>query len=295
MNLFHIEYFLAACRCKSINKASEQLTISRPAISKAIRDLEAEFGVTLLERRTTGIVLTVAGKIFYEKCLTIEKNLEELSAEMHGIRTASSDIGNRRIQIGLSYFAAHYIFPKHYPDFISRHPNIIVETREMFHTSSVNLLENNEVDVCIEMPPVPPCGPSSIGFIEISSSALFFCCHKEHRLANRESVFLDELKDESFICLGTPQFYTPFSKCSWTPNVKYKTAQFSVMRQMLSKGIYTTIQPREFVTDIENTVSIPIDDHSRYPIYLMWNNTVRHNMAFEVLLEYVNSLIKNPQ
>ena len=293
MNLFHIEYFLAACRCKSINKASEQLTISRPAISKAIRDLEAEFGVTLLERRTTGIVLTEAGKIFYEKCLTVEKTLEDLDNEMHGIRTASSDIGNRRITIGLSYLAAHYIFPKHYPDFISRHPNIIVETREMFHTSSVNLLENNEVDVCIEMPPAPPCEPNNIGFIEIGSSELLFCCHKGHRLAGRSSVSLDELKDESFICLGSPRFYTPFSNCSWTPNVKYKTAQFSVMRQMLSKGIYTTIQPREFVADIENTVSIPIDGHFKYPIYLMWNNTVRHNMAFDVLLEYVRSLIKN--
>ena len=50
MKLSHLEYFSAVCRLGSTTQAAAALSISQPAISAAIRDLENEFGVLLFVR-----------------------------------------------------------------------------------------------------------------------------------------------------------------------------------------------------------------------------------------------------
>jgi DNA-binding transcriptional LysR family regulator len=80
MKFFHMEYFLATCRSGSISKASDKLLVTRPAVSKALRELEAEYGVSLISRTTAGISLTEAGKALFDNCQKIESILEELQS-----------------------------------------------------------------------------------------------------------------------------------------------------------------------------------------------------------------------
>ena len=54
MTLNQLKYFCETCRCHSITAAANQLFETQPAISLAIRELEAEFGITLLHDSTTG-------------------------------------------------------------------------------------------------------------------------------------------------------------------------------------------------------------------------------------------------
>lgn len=54
MTLNQLKYFCETCRCHSITAAANQLFVTQPAISLAIRELEAEFGITLLHDSTTG-------------------------------------------------------------------------------------------------------------------------------------------------------------------------------------------------------------------------------------------------
>lgn len=62
MKLLQLRYFYAACQYKNITEASRALYVSQPAITNAIRDLEKEFGVTLLQRLNRGFQLTEEGE-----------------------------------------------------------------------------------------------------------------------------------------------------------------------------------------------------------------------------------------
>ena len=57
MKLTQLRYFQAACRCGGVTAAAELLHISQPSVSAAIKELEAEFGLSLLDRQRRGFSL----------------------------------------------------------------------------------------------------------------------------------------------------------------------------------------------------------------------------------------------
>lgn len=69
MNSNQLEYFLTVCRTNNISTASEELFLTRQALSKSIQALEDEVGVELFVRRNTGLYLTEAGTILREFAL----------------------------------------------------------------------------------------------------------------------------------------------------------------------------------------------------------------------------------
>ncbi len=85
MNLRVLKYFLAVVETGSITGAAKKLHISQPALSKQLRDFEAELGTRLIIRGSRRITLTEEGMILCRRAqeifLLIEKTEEELSAE----------------------------------------------------------------------------------------------------------------------------------------------------------------------------------------------------------------------
>jgi LysR family hca operon transcriptional activator len=67
MELRHLRYFIAVAEEGGLLAAAERrLNTSQPSLSRQIRDLEAEVGVTLLERQARGVALTPSGKVFLD-------------------------------------------------------------------------------------------------------------------------------------------------------------------------------------------------------------------------------------
>lgn len=64
MNLQQLEYFKVIAETKKITAASNQLSISQPALSKAISKLEEELDVQLFERDGRNIKITKYGEVF---------------------------------------------------------------------------------------------------------------------------------------------------------------------------------------------------------------------------------------
>src|SRR2546422_8565876 len=64
MELRHFRYFVAVAEEHSFAHAARRLRVAQPALSKQIRDLETELGVTLFERLPRGVRLTPAGEAF---------------------------------------------------------------------------------------------------------------------------------------------------------------------------------------------------------------------------------------
>ena len=67
-----------ASRCHSITKAAEELYVTQPTVSVAIRDLEIEFGVSLFSRKGNQLILTREGEEFYQKANYILQYCNEL-------------------------------------------------------------------------------------------------------------------------------------------------------------------------------------------------------------------------
>lgn len=68
--------FVAVAKEENITKASEQLSISQPAITKQIKNLENQLSFKLFERKSKGVILTQEGKELYKK---LKDPIEELN------------------------------------------------------------------------------------------------------------------------------------------------------------------------------------------------------------------------
>lgn len=78
MNFLHMKYALAVAEAKSINKAAEELLVGAPALSRAIKELENNLGVTLFERSAKGMVLTPEGELFISYAKKILKQIDDI-------------------------------------------------------------------------------------------------------------------------------------------------------------------------------------------------------------------------
>ena len=78
MNLTHLKYAVTIAKTNSINKAADELFVGAPAMSRAIKELESNLGVTLFERSAKGMFLTSDGKLFVEYASKVLKEVDDI-------------------------------------------------------------------------------------------------------------------------------------------------------------------------------------------------------------------------
>ena len=78
MNIIHMRYALVVAETKSINKASERLYVGAPALSRGIKELEADLGVSLFVRSAKGMFLTPDGELFVKYAEKALKQIDDI-------------------------------------------------------------------------------------------------------------------------------------------------------------------------------------------------------------------------
>ncbi len=78
MNILHMKYAVEVARLGSLNKAAETLIIAQPNISRSIKELESDLGITIFQRSAKGMVLTPEGEEFIEYARDILHRIDEL-------------------------------------------------------------------------------------------------------------------------------------------------------------------------------------------------------------------------
>lgn len=78
MNLAHMKYAVVIAETKSINKAAELLYVGAPALSRAVKELEAGLNVTLFDRSAKGMFLTLEGEQFIRHAKDLLKQVDDI-------------------------------------------------------------------------------------------------------------------------------------------------------------------------------------------------------------------------
>ncbi|WP_394827170.1 LysR family transcriptional regulator [Pendulispora albinea] len=83
MSLQQIRYFVAVAEEENVGRAAERLRIAQPALSRQIRNLEAEFGTELFERTSRGMRLSSSGAVFLPHARAILSSVESATAALY--------------------------------------------------------------------------------------------------------------------------------------------------------------------------------------------------------------------
>ena len=135
--------FVAVAKHKSFSAAAQQLYITQPAVSQAIRQLEGDLGSQLFVRTSKGAVLTGSGEVLFgyaENALGILDTGQRRIEEMRSLTSGTLRIG------GSDTVCAHYLLP-YLSEFHRRHPNITISVTNRTSSETAQLLQQGLVDV----------------------------------------------------------------------------------------------------------------------------------------------------
>ena len=92
INLNLLKYFYEVVSVKNITKASQNLLMSQPALSRAIKELEQELGTKLLERGKFGVYPTLEGELLYQHLDTIFKDFSSFLNTLDTVKTSGGNL-----------------------------------------------------------------------------------------------------------------------------------------------------------------------------------------------------------
>lgn len=101
MTLLQLRYALTIAECGSMNRAAEQLYVSQPTMTSAVRELEGELGITVFHRRSRGVIPTAEGEEFLRYARQVYQQYELLASKY-------GDGQKRKRKFGIS--TQHYSF-----------------------------------------------------------------------------------------------------------------------------------------------------------------------------------------
>ena len=158
LDLYKVFYCVA--KNKSVTKASKELMISQPAVSKSIKTLENQMNEKLFERRNDGVELTEPGKLIYQKvenALSLIENAETDIKLMQNMESGS-------LRIGVSKTIIDEFLMKYITEFHNKYPKIKLE----IITDNVDLIKKYELGlVDVVFTNMPSDIPHNCKFIKL--------------------------------------------------------------------------------------------------------------------------------
>ncbi|WP_185205977.1 LysR family transcriptional regulator [Chryseobacterium sp. C3] len=142
---YRLKVFHTVASRSSFTKASEELNISQPAVTKHIKEIENQLNTKLFDRKGTSIQLTQSGKILFEYAEKIRNIYRDLEFEIHQINQKHRG----KLIIGASTTVAQYILPEILAKFKSYYKDIKIEL--ITHNTEMvsELLKDGKIDLGI--------------------------------------------------------------------------------------------------------------------------------------------------
>lgn len=194
MELRHLRYFLAVAEELNFTRAAERLGISQPPLTQQVKALEAELGVTLLDRSAYRIELTDAGRMFAAEAARI---LGDARSAMQAARRAATGVTGR-VRVGFTESASfNSLVTSTLRAFRSDFPAVEVSLEEHPSTDLIAALRESRIDSAFVRPPVPTRRGLTLDLLE--KEPLLVAVPSTHPLASRKDVELGSLAAETFI------------------------------------------------------------------------------------------------
>jgi DNA-binding transcriptional LysR family regulator len=205
MQMRHFRYFIAAAEAGSFLRAASVLRVAQPSLSRQIRDLEREVGVTLFERMPRGVRLTRAGDAF----LTEARNTVESAARaVASARHEGAEHRTLRVAHGTLYYYARAV-SRMLGAFREVNQDTNVTIHRLHEDKQRAALREHRVDVAIAF--IGTDRVDGLGTIHLANAQVTgVLLPARHPLAGQEEISLADLHDLTWLRVSrraTPDLY----------------------------------------------------------------------------------------
>jgi DNA-binding transcriptional LysR family regulator len=279
-----VRYFVAVGEERNITRAAERLHISQPALSAAVRQLEQQLGVELLDRSDRVLGVTPAGER-----LLVEGRALLASADrvFDAVRARDAAVVGR-LRIGLTPTARYGLGPALLSACASHASGVMLYPQEDATGALLRDVRSGRLDLAVLF-----CAPEAEPWLEEPAVVHL---RSDHALASRSSVALEELAGETFLVAEsadsggfTARVLEMCSLRGFAPVTRpdpYPDLGLQAVREGLGLVVYVR---GAFPAEVPGSVFVPVEPVVTFPFSLAWRSGSR-SAALDAVLEVARSL-----
>ena len=192
MNLAQIRAFVMVVDHGSFSAAAREMGISQPAVTMQVQALEADLGVTLLDRAYRKIGLTESGESLLPHARAVLAELEAAREDLE--RLAHTVTG--RLSVVASTAPGQYLLPRLLAEFLQDNPQVTLSLAVADTAQVVEAVAAGEADLGMTGAVVKG---ARVDFEPLGSDDIVLICPPGHRFAGAKGVSLEEVVTEPFI------------------------------------------------------------------------------------------------
>lgn len=239
LNLRQIEAFRAVIETGSMTEAGQMLSVSQPAISRQIRDLEARFGINLFVRH--------AGRVEPTKdALTLHSEVERCLGELERMVKFANDLGEfrrQRIRIAATVGHSYFMLPKVIAEFHKQYPEVTISLRSGSSPEVVELIDKGQSDIGFALLTLDAEG---VVIEQLPEAELVCVIPKAHPLADKTEITVQDLADEPLLLISEnslmrKRLLQTFNSAGISPNVILDSTYTGPICSLVSQGMGISI------------------------------------------------------
>ena len=230
--------FLKVVETGSFTRAAEILGYTQPAMSQMIASLENELSIKLLFRSRYGVRLTPEGERLLpsiQSSVAQFQSMQNIAGEIRGLDSGVVRIGT------ISSISCHWL-PPVIRQFWENYPNVQLIVHQGDYTTIPEWVRTGELDFGF----VTPDAVEGTDTRFLKTGEHRACLPKDHPLAGRERVTLEDLAKEPFLLLEEGIYSEPlaaFHAAGVTPNIRMTMHDDYSILSMVEQGLGVTILP----------------------------------------------------
>ena len=240
MELRTLRAFVEVVRQGGFSQAGKVVFATQSTISKAVKQLEDEIGVPLLDRAGRHNALTAAGNIVYRRAVRMLTERDDLVSELDELR----GLKRGTLSLGLP-LVSNVLFASLFALYRSRFPGIDIRLVEDDSGRLKELLLSGDIEVSASILPVL----EGFEWQDVCSEPLVVVLPEDHALAQRESVDLSTLRELPFILFDSGFMLNRIildacHRHGFAPIVSAQSGQIDFIVQLVAAGMGVAFLPR---------------------------------------------------
>ena len=282
MEIQQLYYYMELCKQKNFTEAGYACNMTQGALSKQIRKLENELGITLIRRNTRKFELSKEGEIFLSYAKKMTGTYEEMLKNVQK---------NQEIKIGCMPVLAPYHFARLVADFRKEYPDIKLVIDERIASE---IQENSDRYDFLILRENMMEDQKKFRFSPLYDDKLCAVLYEKHPLYGRDRLQLKELKDDVFIFpergSGSYEvFYKSCEKGGFEPKIAFEFPQANTIMSFVSEGVGVTITFSTVYREAKcaGVKMIPLEDELHSVISLFYRKNKPLDYAKKQFLNYV--------
>lgn len=237
--------FVEVVRQGGFSQAAKTVFATQSTVSKAVKQLEDELGLPLLDRIGHRSVLTAAGEVVYRRGLKLLADRDDLLAEIDEVRGLKRGV----LRLGLPPVGSSTLFAPLFAVYRQRYPGIDIRLVEHGSDKLEDVLRAGEIDLAGTLLPVS----EDFDWVPVRREPLVALLPAKHRLSRKGAVSFAELKDIPFILFdsGFALHRIVLDGCrraGFEPTVVARSSQVDFMIELVGAGLGVVFLPRMIAT-----------------------------------------------